>query len=139
MPQYGNFAIPSGLLPGDSFAVWNNENPPTAVGTSGSGFSERINVGELQTYGPPAVGIEVLFGAAPGNFTIDVQEADTDTPSAYVNITAAQITQTALGPSGLAARVDLAATGFRGRFLRLKMTSQPANAPVGVTANIKVG
>lgn len=130
MPAYGAAGNqPTSIPPGFAYAVWNAESP--ASGTK----SQEVTIEGPYGFSPSA-SIDIQFSAAPGNFTIDVQEADFDVEADYVNITAAEITQTALGPSGTACRVDMANTGFKGRFLRLKMTSQPTNV-VTTTATIR--
>ena len=100
------------------------ENPATGA------FSQQVSLANAYGFGVAGVGAEILFGAAPGNFSIDFLEADADAKGSYVVITAANITQAALGPSGLACRVDISQAGFKGKFLLARMTSAPANGNV---------
>jgi hypothetical protein len=80
----------------------------------------------------PSIAIEVMFTAAPGVFSLAIQEADSDADAAYITPTVAE------NPAGVAgytiaavdavnqnARVDLSPTG--GRFIRPRLVSR-ANA-----------
>ena len=70
---------------------------------------------------PPMVTVEVRFSAAPGAFSFQSQEADTDADGFYVTPTAAAYTITAVNAITFVARVDLSPTG--GKFMRAYLSS----------------
>lgn len=77
--------------------------------------------------GPVMVSVEGYFAAAPGTFSLQIQEADTDadglyvTPTATVNPNYALYTISAVG-SNQQFRADLPSTG--GKFLRALLNSR---------------
>jgi hypothetical protein len=129
MPGYNTQNPPYSIFPGDTQALWNVESP-----TTGQKSQQTCVTGP---YGSRlGAGFEVAFSANPGAFTIDVQEADTDSDGDYVNVTSAgagtSLVLTDLN-ANFVGRIDLDPSGYKGKFLRLIMTQQPAN-PVTVTA-----
>jgi hypothetical protein len=93
--------------------------------------SERFNVpqGRLGSYSP-SVNIEGYFSADPGAFEIDIQEADTDTDTAFMTVPSAGVVNAV--DSNFRFRVDLAP--FVGTFIRLLLVSR-TNA-VNLTAQV---
>lgn len=125
MSVYSATAKCTSISPGTSHLVVNGETLTT------NQASDRVNV--ALPYGREAGSISVCidFSGDPGAFTLDVQEADIDSDSNYVNVPVGG-TVTAV-TSGFRARVDLAP--FTARFCRVFQTLQTANA---VTANVRI-
>jgi hypothetical protein len=81
MPNYSNAFPPFAIYPGDSVAVFNNENPAPPQA------SQQVAIGNV--YGVDDAGVSVLLsypGGAPTSVTINVQMADSDTDSAYSTV-----------------------------------------------------
>jgi hypothetical protein len=70
---------------------------------------------------PPMVTIEGRFSGAPGAFTVQVQEADTDADGCYITPAAAAYTITTVNANNVF-RTDLSPTG--GKFLRALLSSR---------------
>lgn len=126
MPNYGAAGtVVNGIYPGDQVTVWSAEAPVTGAA------SVAVNVAGVYENVVPSISVEIFFSATPGAFEVDVQDADTDTAVAYQSITNAALTT--VNAVGFYARYELAP--FKGRFVRLLMKTQPANA-VNITARI---
>lgn len=126
MPQYKTQSSITSLLPGDSYQVWNAEQP--LAGIAGVSTSERVALARSPQANQDALAVDGFFSGAPGAFEIDLYVSNTtDTDAAYV--LAGQITA-----------VD-ANNNFHGdflttaKFVRLAMKSR-TNA-VNVTATIR--
>jgi len=81
MPNYNNTFPPFAIYPGDSVAVFNNENPTAPQA------SQQVAIGNV--YGEDDVGVSVLLsypGGAPASVSINVQMADTDVDASYVTV-----------------------------------------------------
>ena len=75
--------------------------------------------------GPPAVMVEFIFSGAPGGFSLQIQEADTDADAFYITSATATYTVTAVNATTQAARVDLSPSG--GKFIRVLVASLTNN------------
>src|SRR5262249_52479874 len=87
MPNYSNAFPLFAIYPGDSVAVFNNENPTPPQA------SQQVAIGNV--YGEDDVGVSVLLsypGGAPTTVIINVQMADTDVDSAYVTVASSSVT-----------------------------------------------
>lgn len=130
MPNYGTpvaGSVPTSLKAGDSAYFWNAESPEPSVPVA----SLEVCI-PVQEGGPaPAVSIELVFGGAPGAFSFQLQEADTDTANDFITPSAAAYTITSVNSNNVA-RSDLIPTA--GRFLRGYLSSLANN--VTVTAKI---
>lgn len=73
---------------------------------------------------PPMVTVEGRFSGAPGAFSVQIQEADTDADGFYITPAATAYTVTAVSANNVF-RVDLSPTG--GKFLRILLSAR-ANA-----------
>ena len=125
MPAYTLLAPPC-IYPGDTQTVWNAETVTTASASLQCALAQSIS-GEAQ-----ACSIEIKFSGAPGAFAIDTQTADTDTNSAYTILgIAPQFTTVNTGNYA-----SLQIPELKANFIRLVMTTQPANGGVTVTAKI---
>ena len=83
--------------------------------------SIAVNLQSSETNSPPMVCVEGLFSGAPGAFSVQIQEADTDADAFYTTPSAAAYTVTAVG-TNQQFRVDLSPTG--GKFLRVLLSSR---------------
>jgi hypothetical protein len=109
MPNYTNAFPPFAIYPGDSVAVFNNENPTAPQA------SQQVAIGNV--YGADDVGVSVLLsypGGAPASVMINVQMADTDVDAAYVTVA----TSSALTGDSLNLNVQ------RHRFIRVQKAAQ---------------
>jgi hypothetical protein len=134
MPLYGTLAIPSCPYPGDNgFAAINAELSGQGAAATGAA-GERIAIFQAQDGTPEYVSAEISFSGAPGAFTLQFQDADTDADAFYNSIgfngaTPGQITAV---NAKFTARVELLT---KAKFLRPLMVLQPANA---VTCTVKL-
>jgi hypothetical protein len=119
MPLYSATAPCTAIYPGDTATVINAE----ALTTGQS--SARVVIGN--PYGREVESASVLlkFSADPGAFEVDVQQADVDADANYLNVSVGAAI-TSVDATNFTARADFAP--FLGKFLRLKMKTQPANA-----------
>lgn len=125
MPAYGT-RNPQAIYPGDLPTVlWSAEAPATGTTSLAVALFLDPNIGNAAK-----LSVEVSFSAAPGAFEIDIQDADTDVDAAYIAIPNAIINAV---NAGNFARFEL--SPFVGRFVRLLMKTQPANA-VNTTAKV---
>jgi hypothetical protein len=83
--------------------------------------SIAVNLQPSESNSPPMVSVEGRFSAAPGSFSVQVQEADTDADGYYITPTNANYTVTAVGATNQAFRIDLSPTG--GKFMRILLAS----------------
>lgn len=84
--------------------------------------SISVNIGDYQEQGPaPGVCVEGQFSGAPGAFSLQIQEADTDADVFYITPATATYTIAAVS-SNNTFRADLIPTG--GRFLRALLASR---------------
>jgi|SRR5215469_4684085 len=123
MPAYENTQPPTALYPGTASLVWKNESPITGA------TSERVAISAPQEGQLSFLRLEIQFSAFPGAFEIDIQTSDTDQDQFYT---------TELGTSIIGVNTGNVASymlTFLARFVRLIMTTAPANA-VNVTAKI---
>lgn len=134
MSFYSATAPITAIGPGDSKVVWSTADGKPATGTK----SDRVAIAGLDATsigGPGGISVEVNFSADPGAFQIDVQEADTDTDSAYVTVGGATPSSSLTAVNaGFYGRIEL--WPLQCKFVRLIMTTTPANA---VTLNAKIG
>ena len=72
MPAYGTLTIPPGLLPGDSYNVWNDELLTLGVA------SERVALAVKDGQSATPYKVALIFSGAPGAIQFDVQESSTD-------------------------------------------------------------
>ncbi len=132
MPAYGSQNWVEHIQPGSlPYAFWSAENPLTGTASVPVALTGRHMVN------PGAIKIELFFSATPGAFTIDVEEADTETANAYQKIGGATLTLIGASGSGFYARIDIATVAYAGKYIRLLSTLQNANS-VNVTAKISV-
>jgi hypothetical protein len=115
MPVYGTLNIPPALLFGDQISLWNNENP-----VAGSP-SERIAVTESRQGLQQFVRIQLHFSGQPGAFQVDIQTADTDADPYFVTQWNTSMAKVNAGGTGSFQYM------FQAKFLRLIMTTSPAN------------
>lgn len=130
--QVNSNASPIQLSKGDQVYVWGKlAATATQLPVNDSNYAQETVVApaasiavDIQPFhGDPApsVSVEIRFSAAPGAFSLQVQEADTDADGFYITPTNAAYTITAVNGTTFVARVDLSPTG--GRFLRLYLAS----------------
>lgn len=126
MPAYLATREIFAIYPGDKQTVWRAESPATGA------KSDRVAIGgtDIGMGQPGQCSIEIKFSADPGAFQIDAQVADTDTEAAYVTESGTTVTTV---NAGFYTRIEM--WPFVGKFVRLIMTDDPANA-VTVTATI---
>lgn len=130
MPAYSATAQITAVGPGDSKTVWTTADGKPATGAA----SDRVALAGLDVTsmgGSAGLTVEVKFSADPGAFQIDVQIADTDTDGAYVTEGSSSLTAVNTAFYG---RIEL--WPVQGKFARLVMTDDPANA---VTLIAKIG
>lgn len=89
MPAYGAASSPSALAPGDSFQVWNAEQP--VAGSGGASASQQVAAVYAQGLGT-GISFKGFFSAAPGAFEIDVQASDVDADAQYQTLPNGNIT-----------------------------------------------
>lgn len=123
------------LYPGDSVDVFSAESVTTGERSQALALSNNLS-GALSP-----LSVDLIFSAAPGNFTFNVTFAAKDTAADYAlplstttPTTTWQITQADLDPNNQAVHVDL--PYVNARFVSIYVALQPANA-VNVTATIK--
>lgn len=121
-PTYGSGSNPAGpirLAPGDSVFLFNAEQPAVPQASVEVFLPQPNSPGAAQS-----VSMEVFFSGAPGAFSLQLQEADTNTDAFF--ITPANVTYTITAvTANQTARADLSPTG--GKFLRALLNSR-ANA-----------
>lgn len=118
-PTYGTGNNPAGpvrLAPGDSVFLFVGAQP-TPPQASIEVFIPQSTVGGTA----PGVSFEALFSGAPGAFSLQLQEADTDADGFFITPTQAAYTVTTVN-SNQVARSDLSPTG--GKFLRVLLASR---------------
>lgn len=123
MTAYGTLS-PTGLYPGDSLAIFNAESVTAPVAGKAIAIGRPYNSG-----GPPVVGMEVLFGGAPGTFQVDLQEADTDVDAAYQSVGSVIAVN-----AGQYARFDAQITG---QFARPKVISLQNAVTVTIRLSVR--
>jgi len=99
-------------------------NPTNVVGETPAvpQASISVNIGDYADIGPaPGVSIEGQFSGAPGAFSLQIQEADTDADVFFITPTNATYTITTVSANNVF-RADLIPTG--GRFLRALLASR---------------
>ena len=79
MSAYQTTGSITGLYPGDSSTVINNEQP--ASGTA----SRQVAVAQSPNGGQQKLSVQVSFPSAPGAFEIDLQTSDVDNDADYVS------------------------------------------------------
>ena len=102
-------------------------NPTNVIGETPAvpQASVSVNIGDYQEVGPaPGVSLEGQFSGAPGAFSLQIQEADTDADIFFITPAAAPYTVSVVSANNVF-RVDLIPTG--GRFMRALLASR-ANA-----------
>lgn len=138
MPAYGSqtttnsplYSLSHGIPGG--VTLWNAD---TQAAVTASPFSLAVAVPtQPYTNGQKKVSIEIHFSGAPGTFSIQVQDADTDITGAYASIPFGGATPGVVSTvnSSNYARVEL---NIDGSFLRLNMATPPSNN-VAVTAQV---
>lgn len=78
MPLYGS-STPITLNAGSPVMAWNAETLTLPANSKSVAIGLRRNANA-----PNCLSVEVLFGAAPGAFQIDLEVADTDADAYYV-------------------------------------------------------
>lgn len=81
MPAFQTLTLPPALYQGDSYLVWNAEQPAL------SAASERVAFGVMPGASGQSCSIEIVFSGAPGVFEIDFQTSDTDVATDFVQKT----------------------------------------------------
>jgi len=114
------------LNPGDKVSLWDGENPLTGSKSMAVALSPP-RFGQNTKY----VSIQLVFSAAPGAFTYDIEVSNTDVDADYVK-SGSSITAVT-SPSTVSAFVDNIQT--TAKYIRLIATLQNANS-VNVTAII---
>jgi len=114
------------LNPGDQVKLWDAENPLSGAKSMAVALSPQ-RFGESNK----GISIQLVFSAAPGAFTYDIEASNTDVDTDYVKIGTSITAVTS--PSTVAALVDNIAT--TAKYIRLIATLQNANG-VNVTATI---
>lgn len=125
MPAYNTLNPPTALYPGDSGLAFNAEQPATGE------LSQQFAIAPYQGNSPASVSVEVAFAGAPGAFSLQVWEADTDILADYIEVPAAGGVTTVNGNN--VARVDL--SPFLGAFIAIACIGAAAN-PVNLTCKI---
>lgn len=120
MPLYSATAPVTALYNGDSIVLASAESPTS--GQASICFTLPPNPAQS---GPVAFSVEGIFSGAPGTFSFQMQEANTDAAADFVNIGSAITTGTVF-------RANF--TGQCGRFYRLSYATQAQNA-VTLSAN----
>jgi len=128
MPTYSNALPPSAIWLGDTFQVWNAEQP--TPGNGGASASQRIALG-VAGGSPGGFAVTGFFSAAPGAFEIDVQVSDVDADTQYQTVANGNITT--VDATNNTFHFD-AATSLA-TFVRLLMRSRTNG--VNVTADIR--
>lgn len=111
MPVYG--ASPQSLEAGRPALVWNDENVTVGADTGASlaiGLPRHENL-------PNCFSVEILFGADPGAFAVDLQVADTNEEKYFVT----KATLNASLNGTFVGRIE--ATNVVAKFARLRMVS----------------
>jgi len=114
------------LNPGDQVKLWDGENPLTGAKSMAVALSPP-RFGENTKY----VSIQLVFSAAPGAFTYDIEASNTDVDADYVKIGTSITAVTS--PSTVSAVADNIQTTMK--YIRLIATLQNANS-VTVVATI---
>jgi hypothetical protein len=129
MPTYlqsSAVALMTCLNPGDQVPLWSVENPLTGAKSMAVALSPP-RFGQNTKY----FSIQLVFSAAPGAFTYDIQASNTDVDADYVKIGSSITVVTS--PSTLSAVTDNIQTTMK--YIRLIATLQNANS-VTVVATI---
>jgi len=126
----------TGIRRGDlPVAVWSAESL-----VSGE-FSQALALAIADAYntaGGQYVRVTLVFSAAPGAFTIQIQTADQDVPANYTNEPFGGATPGQITTVGANNSVSISLEPIVARFIRLYCVTQPANA-VTCTATIMRG
>lgn len=109
--------------PGDAVKVFNAESLTTGESSQALALSPS-RFGENTKY----ISVELVFSGAPGTFTIDVQEADTDADGNYAKVGTSITTVTS--PSTVTAILDN--IQISARFVRLHVTAAPSNSVTAI-------
>lgn len=81
MPNFGSFTVPPALYQGDSYFAWNNETPGVGAASQEAAIAVVAN-GAIAN----SLSVEIVFGAAPGVFEVDLETSDTDVDSDFVKL-----------------------------------------------------
>lgn len=79
MPAYKTLTLPPALYPGDSYLVFNSEDPANAE------LSERVALGPDPDGLSQKLSVEIVMASAPGAFEFDLQTSDTDVSTDFVS------------------------------------------------------
>lgn len=112
--------LPVALYPGDSFLLFNAEQPVAGVS------SIAVTLAGLAENHPGTLSIEGFWSAAPGNFSLQPQTADTDADGMFQSEGAA-LTQAAATVNAVANTFRLEITAISCKFFRVNLGSR-ANA-----------
>lgn len=126
MPPYGSqvYAPYPGLPP---LALWNAESPASGSKSAAAAIvPSQVMAGET-------ISVEIIFSQAPGAFQIEIQTADTDADANYQTVPTVGTITTVGASSPTTVRAEIA---IKARFLRLLMTTAPANSGTKTTANL---
>lgn len=128
MPAYGTDSSHASIAQGESFQVWNAEQPAPGSGGVAASVAVALSIGQGH---PNGVNFRGFFSGAPGVFEIDVQASDVDADTQFQTL-----------PNGNITTVDSVNNTFlfedpncSAKFVRALMRSR-TNA-VNVTGNFK--
>jgi len=109
------------IQPGDQFLFFNNETPIAGQ------QSQQVAVGRKDVDTVASVSVELQFPADPGAFQFDLQDADTDTPDAYLTPPGGSMLVAKQGPGGkFFARLEM--VPIKGTWIVLTCVVASANA-----------
>lgn len=93
--------------------------------------SIAVALADIDAHNNEGLSLEVFFTGAPGNFEIDLQEADTNTDSAFQTASGGNAKLTAVSANNTG-RID--ATNIVAKFVRINLASRTNN--VGIVARL---